>query len=42
MHFILIVIILLTVICRLYDKIFFIEADKGNYFFGDDYIGKYI
>ena len=26
--------------CRLYDKIFFLEADKGNYFFGDDYIGK--
>ena len=28
--------------CRLYDKIFFLEADKGNYFFGDDYIGKNI
>ena len=26
--------------CRLYDEIFFIEADKGNYFFGNDYIGK--
>ena len=28
--------------CRLYDKIFFIEAEKGNYFFGNDYIGKNI
>ena len=26
--------------CRLYDKIFFIEAENGNYFFGNDYIGK--
>ena len=25
--------------CRLYDKIFIIEAKKGNYFFGNDYIG---
>ena len=25
--------------CRLYDKIFFTEAKKGNYFFGNDYIG---
>ena len=22
---------------RLYDEIFFIEAEKGNYFFGNDY-----
>ena len=29
--------------CRLYDKFFyFIEAEKGNFFFGDDYIGKNI
>ena len=28
--------------CRLYDEIFFIEAKKGNYFFGNDYIGKHI
>ena len=25
--------------CRLYDKIFFKEAEKGNYFFRNDYIG---
>ena len=28
--------------CRLYDKIYFEEAEKGNYFFGNDYIGKNI
>ena len=28
--------------CRSYDKIFIIEAKKGNYFFGNDYIGKNI
>ena len=28
--------------CRLYDEIFFIEAKKGNYFFGNDYLGKNI
>jgi hypothetical protein len=28
--------------CRLYDKICFIEAEKGNNFFGNDYIGKNI
>jgi hypothetical protein len=26
--------------CRLYDKIYFKEAGKGNYFFGNDHIGK--
>ena len=28
--------------CRLYEKIYFEEAEKGNYFFGNDYIGKNI
>ena len=28
--------------CRLYEKIYFKEAEKGNYFFGNDYIGKNI
>ena len=28
--------------CTLYDEIFFIEAKKGNYFFGNDYLGKNI
>ena len=27
--------------CRLYDAIFFIEAKKGNYSFGNDYIGNF-
>jgi hypothetical protein len=28
--------------CRLYDEIFFIEAEKGNYFFRNDCKGKNI
>ena len=28
--------------CRLYDEIFFIQSEKGNYFFGNDYLGKNI
>jgi len=42
MHFILIIIILLIVIVDYMIKYFFLEADKGNYFFGDDYTAKNI